>query len=157
MRADFLRRADFVDFQMPITVRLNPATDASGDWAASDDQLQIAWDTQTAPWPIATGVPWAPVTTSLTGGFTMQWNFGGDASGYGGVGVFETTQGQGVSMQGTPFSISGLGPACASVAGLDAVARRALPGPVTFPACRSELREHAMESSTCSRGQSVGV
>jgi hypothetical protein len=115
LRPSFIKRAQLVDFTLPVWVRLNPATDNAGHFAAPDDSLQISWDTSTQAWPLGAGfLPEPPVTTSLDGGFTMQVHFGNDTSGYGGFGALELTTGQAASLSATPFDISDFDPTCAS-------------------------------------------
>ncbi len=130
LRPGFLKKAALVDFDLPITVRLNPVMDTSGQPAASDDALRLTWDTQTAPWPDLDGAgplgfaPSPSVTTALTGNFTMQWRFGADTSGYGVLGALETSQGQRIGMHGTPFDISDFDPACPSGPAIGATSSR---------------------------------
>ena len=120
LRPGFLKRAAFVDFELPITVRLNPAVNSTGSPAVSDDVLRIAWSDQTAPWPDLDGAgplgfaPAAAATTTLSGRFTMQWKFGADASGYGALGALETSQGHAIAIGGTPFDVAAFDPACPS-------------------------------------------
>jgi hypothetical protein len=122
LKPSFIHRAQLADWELPLTVRLNGATDSSGTaFAASDDVLQLSADTSTQAWPqpgdLAPGVAWAPlpsVTTTLTGGFTMQMSFNTDTSGYGAFGTVETRQGQSTSLRGTPFGISDFAPTCAT-------------------------------------------
>jgi hypothetical protein len=120
LKPSFIRRAQLADYELPLTVRLNAATDGTGtNFAASDDVLQISPDTSTQAWPqpgdLGPGIAWGPplpVTTTLTGGFTMQMSFNTDTSGYGAFGVVETRQGQSTGMHGTPFAISDFDPSC---------------------------------------------
>lgn len=115
LKPGFIKKAQAADYALPITVRLNPAVDATGAKAASDDQLKVAYDTSVFAWPLTATTPgYAPRTyqppanqlTTLSGSFTMELDFGADTSGYGSPGVIETTQGQAVSMSGTPFALS---------------------------------------------------
>jgi hypothetical protein len=115
LKPGFIKQAQAVDYALPITVRLNPAIDPGGAKAASDDQLQVAYDSSVFAWPLTATTPgYEPPTyqaspaqlTTLSGSFTMELDFGADTSGYGSPGVVETTQGQGVSMSATPFAIS---------------------------------------------------
>ena len=46
----FLRKASFVDYSMPLTVRLSHAY--TGE--SPDDRLQIQWNTDTQAWPLGT-------------------------------------------------------------------------------------------------------
>lgn len=126
LQRSFIKRAQVDDFSLPITVRLNPVADGTVSpptFQSSDDSLQISWDPTTTgkAWPAPTdlqaGVSWAPpapVTTTLSGGFAMEINFNADTSGYGALGILETTQGQQTSLQATPFAISDFDPSCAS-------------------------------------------
>jgi hypothetical protein len=100
-----MRQASIVDFRLPLTVRLS-RSNGLGGYEPSDDTLEITWDDSVVPWPLAGGAPAAVQTTSLSGRFTMEAGFGGDASGYGELGALETVQGRGLSMTATPFTIS---------------------------------------------------
>src|SRR3954452_16143257 len=91
-KENFAKRAALVDFKLPLTVRLD-TLDGQGGYLPSDDQLEVDYDDSTAPWPLAGGAMPAPQTTFLTGQFTMEASFGGDASGYGEPGALETVQG----------------------------------------------------------------
>jgi hypothetical protein len=105
----FIRKADL--FKLPLSVRLNRAN-GQGGYEPSDDQLEIDWDDSVVPWPLAGGAPAATQTTTLSGRFTMEASFGGDAGGYGELGAMETVQGAGLSMTAAPFAISDFQPAC---------------------------------------------
>jgi hypothetical protein len=107
----FMHKAQLVDFKLPLTVRLARSNGAGG-YEASDDQLQIAWDDSAVPWPLAGGVPAGPQTTFLSGKYTMEADFGGDASGTGELGAFETVQGNAIAMNAQPFTISDFDSTC---------------------------------------------
>ena len=110
----FLRKASLVEFKLPLTVRLNPS-DGQGGYLPSDDVLEIAWDDSTIMWPLtAPTVKAAPQLISLDGTFTMEADFGGDASGYGELGALETLTGRGIAMTADPFTISEFDPTCVS-------------------------------------------
>jgi hypothetical protein len=111
LNRSFMHEASLVDFQLPLTVRLG-RSNGQGGYEASDDVLEIGWDDSVVPWPLAGGAPGATQTTLLSGRFTMQASFGGDASGYGQLGAMETVQGAGLSMTATPFTISDFFPTC---------------------------------------------
>jgi hypothetical protein len=122
LKPSFIRKAQLSDYELPLTIRLNAATDATGTaFAPSDDVLQLSPDTSTQAWPqpgdLAPGVSWAPlapVTTTLSGGFTMQMSFNTDTSGYGAFGTVETRQGQASSLHGSAFGISDFNTACST-------------------------------------------
>jgi hypothetical protein len=109
----FLKKADLVDFKLPLTVRLD-TSDGQGGYLPSDDQLEIDWDDSTTVWPLTGGTLPGPQLTYLTGTFTMQASFGSDATGYGELGAMETVQGNAVSMKADPFTISDFNPICDS-------------------------------------------
>jgi hypothetical protein len=152
LRPGFIKKAQAVDYALPITVRLNPAIDPGGAKAASDDQLQVAYDSSVFAWPLTATTPgYEPPAyqpppaqlTTLSGSFTMELDFGADTSGYGSPGVVETRQGQGVSMSGTPFAISDF------TAPVD-------PGDPTTPACTQPAVE-AGPALLTSAGTARGV
>lgn len=107
----FMKTADLVDFKMPMTVRLGKP-DGQGGFLPSDDQLQIDFDDSVTPWPLTGGTMPASQTTYLNGEFTMEANFGSDASGYGELGAVETFEGNAINMTANPFVISEFNPAC---------------------------------------------
>jgi hypothetical protein len=109
----FVRKADLVDFKLPLTVRLSKP-DGVGGFLPSDDQLEITWDDSTTPWPLAGGTMPATETTMLDGEFTMEASFGSDASGYGELGALETFEGNNIAMTANPFTISEFDPPCGS-------------------------------------------
>jgi hypothetical protein len=100
----FVKKAALVDYQMPLTVRLSSPV---GIPATPDDQIEVTWDDSIDPWPLAGTTP-APVqTVTLTSGiFTMEADFGGDASGAGEVGAVETSQGLTADIRSQPFDIA---------------------------------------------------
>jgi hypothetical protein len=111
LKRSFMKQAAFVDFKLPLTVRLG-RSDGVGGYEASDDALEIDWDDAVVPWPLAGGVPAATQTTYLSGRFTMEASMGDDASGYGELGSMETVTGANLAMTATPFAISEFDPAC---------------------------------------------
>jgi hypothetical protein len=116
LRRDFMTRASDVGLDLPLTVRLNRATDSTPAFATSDDLLEIAWTDDTVPWPSSfTLLPGSVADVALSHGFTMEAHFGADTSGYGQPGVIETTQGQGVELLTAttgPIDVADLNPAC---------------------------------------------
>lgn len=100
LNRSFLRKADFVDFSMPLTVRLTRTRQLE-----SDDRLQIDWNTDTQAWPLPTTTyaPTVQQTVSLTGRFSMEWHFGSDTTGYTTLGTSETTVGSLVDMVASPL------------------------------------------------------
>jgi hypothetical protein len=108
----FVRKAGLVDFKLPLTVRLNKAA-AGGGFEASDDVLEIQWDTSLEPWPLGPlGTMPATQDMSVDGYFTMEADYGGDTTGYGELGAMETAQGMGLAMTGTPITISEFATSC---------------------------------------------
>jgi antitoxin (DNA-binding transcriptional repressor) of toxin-antitoxin stability system len=105
----FLKKADLVDFRLPLTVRL---TDGNGVRDPTGDQLEISWDDSVTPWP-AFGMAPATQTMDLKGQFTMELSYGDEASGYGELGAMEALQGAQISMQGSPITIADF-PGCPS-------------------------------------------
>jgi hypothetical protein len=112
-KKSFLKKADLVDFQLPLTVRLD-TSNGQGGWLPSDDQLEVDWDDSTSVWPLTGGTLPASQLTYLSGNFTMQASFGSDATGYGELGAMETVQGNAISMKADPFTISDFDPTCSS-------------------------------------------
>lgn len=110
----FIRKADLVEFHLPMTVRLDKS-DGQGGFLPSDDQMEIDWDDSVFTWPLTGGALAAPQTVNLTGGFTMEGIFnGGDTSGYGVPGATETIVGGGITMASDPFTISEFATSCSS-------------------------------------------
>jgi hypothetical protein len=115
LRPGFIRKAQAVGTDLPLTARLNRITDQAGTTLPSDDAISFAWDQ--LPSPVLGGQPPAGSTASaLTGTFRMLARFGAETSGYGSPGVVELTQGQSASLQGTavPLLTSG---SCAAPGG----------------------------------------
>jgi hypothetical protein len=112
-RKSFLRKADLVDFKLPLTVRLD-TSNGQGGFLPSDDQFEIEWNDSTIVWPLTGGTLPAPQVTYLSGTFAMEASFGSDATGYGELGAMETVQGNAISMKADPFTISDFDPACGS-------------------------------------------
>jgi hypothetical protein len=104
LRKSFLRKASFVDYSMPLTVRLNPAQ-MPGLRDGPDDRLEIAWNTDTQAWPLpATSyVPSPAQTVALEGRFSLEWRFGADATGYTTLGTSEALVGAKTEMVATPL------------------------------------------------------
>jgi hypothetical protein len=120
LRRDFGKKASLIDFQLPLTVRLGAPVGLS---ATPDDQIEITWDDSIDPWPLADTTPAPPQTVTLTSGlFTMQADFGGDASGSGEAGSMETLQGGGADFSAEPFAIAS-DPLCLDGSGNPAPAR----------------------------------
>lgn len=113
LRKGFLRKAALVDYRVPFTVRLGRA-DGTGGFEASDDQVEITWDDAANPWPTLTpaGQPAGVQLTNLSGSFSMEAIWEGDATGYGEPGAIETVVGNGINMTATPFVISDFDPTC---------------------------------------------
>jgi hypothetical protein len=109
----FLKKADLVDFKLPLTVRLD-ASDGQGGFLPSDDELELDWDDSASTWPLAGGAMPAPEITHLSGIFSLEASFGSDATGYGELGALETIDGGAVRMKADPFTISEFDPLCAS-------------------------------------------
>lgn len=109
----FMRKADLVDYDLPLTVRLDKS-DGQGGFLPSDDQLEITYDDSVTPWPLAGGTMPAVQTTGLSGNFTMEARFGSDTSGYGTLGNLETADGGAINMKADPFTVSEFDPTCAS-------------------------------------------
>ena len=105
----FMRKADLVDFKLPLTVRLGSAP---GQPSNPDDQIQIDWDDSVVPWPLAGSTPAGSQTTTLSGLFTMEADFSDDASGYGELGSVETYQGIQTDLRGTPFDVAAPNSSC---------------------------------------------
>ena len=109
----FVKKADLVNFKLPLTVRID-SLDGQGGVLPSDDQLEVSYDDSVTPWPLAGGTMPAAQTTFLNGEFTMEASFGDDASGYGELGALETFNGNAIDMTADPFSISEFDPTCGS-------------------------------------------
>src|SRR5262245_2258463 len=105
LRPHFLRVAAEVDFDLPVTVRLNPAVDSAPTFAASDDSFQLDLGSGASAPPAPAGNYAGVVTTSLSGGFRAFMKFGRDTSGFGRPGVVEL----------------GFGPATVDATGVDLV------------------------------------
>jgi hypothetical protein len=105
-RRSFMKKADLVEFRLPLTVRLRNA-DGQGGYEPPDDQLEIDWDDAAFLWPLGDGMPAASQTVPLSGSFTMESIYsGGDFSGSGELGANEVVIGGGVKMSSDPFTIS---------------------------------------------------
>src|SRR5207244_351644 len=50
----FLRKASLVNFQLPLTARLNPQVGSPPVPASSDDRLEVTSETDVVPWPLDT-------------------------------------------------------------------------------------------------------
>jgi hypothetical protein len=109
LERQFLKKADIVNFRLPLTVRL---TDGLGNLNTAADQLEIAWDDSVTPWPPGSVAP-ATQSVALTGQFAMELSYGDDAAGYGEVGALEARQGSVIRMQATAFDIADF-PSCLS-------------------------------------------
>jgi len=89
LRPHFLRVAADVDFDLPVTVRLNPAVDSVPTFAASNDSFTLDLGTGPSVAPAPAGDYAGAVTTSLSGAISAFMKFGRDTSGFGRVGVIE--------------------------------------------------------------------
>src|SRR4051794_33770986 len=105
----FLKKADLVDFKLPLTVRLD-ASDGQGGFLPSDDELELDWDDSASTWPLAGGAMPAPEITHLSGIFSLEASFGSDATGYGGLGALGTIDGGAGGGKGGPVTISQVDP-----------------------------------------------
>src|SRR5436190_660486 len=103
LKRRFLKKASFVDFKLPLTVRLG-RSNGMGGYEASDDAVEIDWDDAVVPWPLPGGMPAATQTTFLSGRFTLEASLGDDTGGYGELGALETVQGMTTQMTATPFT-----------------------------------------------------
>jgi hypothetical protein len=132
LKKSFVQQAVFVDYKLPMTVRL-ARPNGLGGYEPSDDQLEITWDDSANPWPLAGATPaGAPATaqlTSLNGRFTLEASFSDDASGYGELGAMETFVGGGISMTATPFTVSEFDPLCGT--GPQLAVNPSVPVPIT--------------------------
>jgi hypothetical protein len=94
-------------------VRLTPPGEVPSDTIdITPDTSVFAWPQRDAPAPIAE--PAAPQTSTLSGSFGMQLDFGGISDGFGILGAVETSQGQFASMAATGFDISNFAPTCST-------------------------------------------
>jgi hypothetical protein len=64
--------------------------------------VEIDWDNTADSWPLPGTTPADPQKLNLTGTFTMEADFGGDAAGYGELGAVETLQGGAASLIASP-------------------------------------------------------
>ena len=102
----FMKQAAAVEFRLPLTARLRNS-DGQGGYLPADDQLEIDWDDSAFVWPLDPGIPPAPQTVLLSGGFTMESVYnGGDTTGYGELGANEVVLGGAIDMTSDPFTIS---------------------------------------------------
>lgn len=108
-RKGFLRKAALIDFKLPLTVRLGqPPLQPQ----LLDDQLEITWDNTGDPYPAGFTPAGIQTVTITKGEFTMEADFGGDASGYGELGAVETLQGLRTEMHTEPFAVAAPDPTC---------------------------------------------
>jgi hypothetical protein len=96
LRQGFLKKAQAVDFNLPLTLRLR----RSGLPGPIDDQLGVEWNSETFPWPNGFAeLPPGPNdeppggVIPLDGTSSLEAEFGNDVSGYAGPGVVETLTG----------------------------------------------------------------
>jgi hypothetical protein len=110
----FLHEAQVSEFRVPMSIRLS-ASDGHGGYLPSDDQMEIDWDDSVFQWPLApVGIPAAPQTAYISGGFTAEAAFAGsDVSGYGDPGATELLLGGGIHLQSDPVTISEFATPCA--------------------------------------------
>lgn len=104
LRPWFLRRATVLGVDLPVSIRLNPATGTGGTSAASDDVLSFALGTGPTGSPLPDGLAAGTVATSLTGALNASLRFSQDNSGYGLIGVVEMSFGP-VAMTGTAIDL----------------------------------------------------
>ena len=104
----FVRKANHVAFELPLTVRLSPQVDTTtapglqlGE-APHNDTLEF--DLGTAAVTLPAGVVPGVVMTTIGGSFKLRGQFGKDASGYGTLGALEIDQGN-VNVTGTPIDL----------------------------------------------------
>jgi hypothetical protein len=102
LRKHFLRRADAVNLQLPMTVRLNPLIQPGPTEAPSDDTMAL--DLGTDPFADPAGTLAGAVTTTLQGKFGIVGRFDIDTSGYGTLGQLKLDAGQ-VQMTADPFPL----------------------------------------------------
>ena len=105
LSTSFLKRAAFVDYSMPLTVRLASAQ-AFGGPTPPDDRLEIAWNTDTQSWPLSSAsfAPSPVQTVSLAGRFSLEWRFGADATGYTTLGTSEALVGAKTEIVAAPIA-----------------------------------------------------
>jgi hypothetical protein len=111
LRPGFMRKASLLDFDLPVTVRLNPAVDSAPTFAASNDQLALGLGTGATAAPLPVGVGPGTVNTTLSGGFSASLLFGRDTSGFASLGTLLLGFDQ-ASMTGTGFDLVTGDPAC---------------------------------------------
>jgi hypothetical protein len=86
----FVRRAVSLGLDLPVTVRLTPATDRHGGVAdLDDDTFQIDLGTGATEPPLPAGNAAGVVTGTLKGSFGASLRFSQDTSGYGALGTVE--------------------------------------------------------------------
>lgn len=102
----FLKKAQAVDFNLPLTLRLK----RSGQ-GPIDDQLAVKWTSETFPWPDGfaelhppPGDPDPGGVIPLDGTSSLEAEFGNDTSGYAGAGVIETLTGGRVAFDSGPIA-----------------------------------------------------
>jgi hypothetical protein len=122
LKSGFLKKAQAVDLSLPLTLRLNRPGLPPGD-----DSLAVVWDSSTWAWPEGyTQLQPASPTDPLPGGAvpldgraSVEAEFGNDVSGYGSLGVVETTNGRWLQFVSgdltSPIPVTGL-PTCRSQA-----------------------------------------
>jgi hypothetical protein len=117
LSSSYIRRAQAAGIVVPFTLRLRRSYEAF----PGDDQLQLAWDTSTTPWPLAGTAPVAPPPiTYLDGATSFWWDYGADTSGYGQLGTVETQIGANTSMTGSGFHVAVAdGSTCTTLQALD--------------------------------------
>jgi hypothetical protein len=117
LKKGFLKKAQAVDLNLPLTLRLRRS-----DLGPYDDVLAITWDSSTWAWPVGfTQLQPAAVTDPAPGGLvpldgrtSVEAEFGNDVAGYDGPGVVETTNGRSLTFRSqsmAPIPVTGL-PAC---------------------------------------------
>jgi hypothetical protein len=106
LRSGFLKKAQAVDLNLPLTLRLR----RSGQ-GPIDDELAVEWNSQTFPWPSgfaelqpAPGDPAPGGVIPLDGTSSLEAEFGNDVSGYSTPGVVETLTGGKVAFDSGPIA-----------------------------------------------------
>jgi hypothetical protein len=106
LRTDFLKKAQAIDFNLPLTLRLR----RSGR-GPIDDELGVTWSSETFPWPAGfaqlqtgPGEPDPGGVIPLDGTSSLEAEFGNDTSGYVGPGVVETLTGGKVAFDSGPIA-----------------------------------------------------
>jgi hypothetical protein len=89
LRPHFIRKATFAGFDLPVTLRLNPALSQTGTTAPTNDAAQIDLGNVASSPPLPAGVTPGTVSSSLSGRIVGRLRFSQDTAGYGRVGLVE--------------------------------------------------------------------